>query len=65
MLTTCARGPAPVRRLGVAMSRKAPLRIFDVDEITDVLRDAGLVDVRRYVSAASQTVAGRRPSDEK
>jgi SAM-dependent methyltransferase len=65
VLTTCARGPAPVRRLGVAMSRKAPLRIFDVDEITDVLRDAGLVDVRRYVSAASQTVAGRRPSDEK
>ncbi|MDX1888222.1 class I SAM-dependent methyltransferase [Mycolicibacterium sp. 050158] len=65
VLTTCARGPAPVRRLGAAMSRKAPLRIFDVDEITDVLRDAGLVDVTRYVSAASQTVAGRRPSDEK
>jgi ubiquinone/menaquinone biosynthesis C-methylase UbiE len=61
ILTTAARGPAVLRRAGVAASRWAPLRLFDVDEITDVMRDAGLVDVTRRISAASQTVAGRRP----
>jgi SAM-dependent methyltransferase len=60
VLTTCARGPAPVRRLGAAASRRAPLRVFDVDEITDVFHGAGLVDVKRRVTAASQTVSGRR-----
>jgi len=45
VLTTCARGPAPVRRAEVAASRLAPLRLFDVT---------------RNVSAASQTVAGRK-----
>jgi hypothetical protein len=33
-----------------------PLRLSDVDEITDVMRDAGLVDVQRRITAASQTV---------
>jgi SAM-dependent methyltransferase len=61
VLTTCARGPAPARRIEVTASRLAPLRLFDVDEVTDVMRDAGLVDVTRNVSAASQTVGGRRP----
>ncbi|TPG34294.1 methyltransferase domain-containing protein [Mycolicibacterium hodleri] len=61
ILTTCARGPAHVRQVEVAASRLAPLRLFDVDEITDALRDAGLVEVTRNVSAASQTVGGRRP----
>jgi SAM-dependent methyltransferase len=60
VLTTCARGPAPVRRLAVAASQWAPLRLFDVDELTDVLRDAGLVDVTRRVSATSQTVSARK-----
>ncbi|MDT7754556.1 MAG: hypothetical protein QOH27_454 [Mycobacterium sp.] len=60
VLTTCARGPAPVRRLGAPASRRAPLRVFDVDELTDVFRDAGLVDVKRRVTAASQTVSARR-----
>jgi SAM-dependent methyltransferase len=62
VLTTCARGPAAVRRVGVAASRWAPVRLFDVDEVSDVMRDAGLVDVTRDVSAASQTVSGRRPA---
>ncbi|MCW2513073.1 MAG: hypothetical protein JWR11_2115 [Mycobacterium sp.] len=61
VLTTCARGPAPARRVEVAASHLAPLRLFDVDEVTDVMHDAGLVDVTRNVSAASQTVGGRRP----
>jgi len=61
VLTTCARGPAPVRRASVAASRFAPLRLFDVDEVADVMRDAGLVHVSQDVSAASQTVSGRRP----
>lgn len=61
VLTTCARGPAPVRRVSVAASRFAPVRLFDVDDVSGVIRDAGLVDVTRDVSAASQTVSGRRP----
>ena len=62
VLTRCARGPAQARRIEAAASRSrlAPLRIFDVDEVTDVMRSAGLVDVTRNVSAASQTVGGRR-----
>ena len=60
VLTTCARGPAPIRRASVAASRLAPLRLFDVDDISGVLRDAGLVGVTRNVSAVSQTVGGRR-----
>jgi SAM-dependent methyltransferase len=60
VLTTCARGPAPVRQLGVAASRLAPLRLFDSDEITGAMRAAGLVDVSRTVAAASQTVSARR-----
>lgn len=61
VLTTCARGPAPVRKAGVAASRLAPLRLFDTDEITSVMRAAGLVDVSRTITAASQTVAATRP----
>ena len=61
VLTTCARGPAPVRRLQVAASTLAPLRLFDVDEVSDVMRAAGLEDVTCRVTAASQTVSGRRP----
>ncbi|MFC7673146.1 class I SAM-dependent methyltransferase [Mycolicibacterium sp. GCM10028919] len=60
VLTTCARGPAPVRQLEVAASRIAPLRLFDADEITDAMRAAGLIDVACRVTAASQTVSGRR-----
>lgn len=61
VLTTCARGPEPVRRLSVAASQLAPLRLFDVHKITMALRAAGLVDVQRRVTAASQTVSARRP----
>jgi SAM-dependent methyltransferase len=60
VLTTCARGPAPVRHFGAAASKMAPLRLFDSDEITGVMRAAGLVDVSRTVTAASQTVGARR-----
>lgn len=60
VLTTCARGPAPVRRVSVAASQLAPLRLFDVHEITLAFRAAGLIDVERRVTAASQTVSGRR-----
>jgi len=61
VLTTCARGPAPMRRAGVAASRWAPVRLFDVGDVTGILNDAGLIEVTRDVSAVSQTVSGRRP----
>ena len=61
VLTTAARGPAAVRRASVAASQLAPLRLFDVHDITMAFRAAGLVDIQRKVTAASQTVSGRRP----
>ena len=61
VLTTCARGPAPVRRVSVAASRLAPLRLFDVDEISDVMRDAGLVDVTRTCPPRRRRSAGGGP----
>ncbi len=61
VLTTCARGPAPLRRFSVAASQLAPLRLFDVHELAMAFRAAGLVDVERRVSAASQTVSARKP----
>ncbi len=54
------RARADPRRRGrssVAASRLAPLRLFDSDEITGAMRAAGLVDVSRTVTAASQTVS--------
>jgi len=63
VLTTCARGPAPVRRVSVAASQLAPLRLFDVHEITLTFRAAGLIDVERRVTAASQTVSARKRAD--
>jgi hypothetical protein len=39
----------------------APLRLFDVHEITMALLAAGLVDIQRRVSAASQTVSASKP----
>lgn len=60
VLTTCARGPARLRRLGCAASQLAPLRLFDVHEITMAFHAAGLVGVERKVSAASQTVSARK-----
>lgn len=59
VLTTCARGPEPVRRIAVAASKHAVLRLFDRDEVTDALAELGMVDVRRFVTAASQVVAAR------
>ena len=50
--------PAAERRLAAGEL----LRKDDVDEVAGVLRDAGLVDVTTNVSAASQTVGGRRPA---
>lgn len=60
VLTTCARGPGPVRGLAVAASKWAVLRLFDRDEVTDALRRLGMVDVQQYVTAVSQVVAARR-----
>lgn len=60
VLTTCARGPQPMRRLSVATSRLGALRLFDRDEVTGALRRGGLVDIVRVVTAASQVVAARR-----
>ncbi|MCW2686773.1 MAG: methyltransferase type 11 [Mycobacterium sp.] len=61
VLTTCARGPLPVRQVSVAVSRLGALRLFDRDEVTDAFARGGLVEISRAVTAASQVVAARRP----
>ncbi len=37
-----------------------PLRLFDVEQVTGAMREAGLVDVTSNVTGASQIVCGRR-----
>jgi hypothetical protein len=46
-----------VNRTRVLLNR--PVTV--VDGCLDVMGDAGLVDVDRRITAASQTVSGRRP----
>ena len=61
VLTTCARGPRPLRSVSVAVSRVGALRLFDRDEVTGAFDRAGLADITQTITAVSQVVAARRP----
>jgi SAM-dependent methyltransferase len=62
ILTTCERGPAPVRAATGLSEHVVGLRGFAPDAFTSRFQDDGLEDVRVEVSGFSQTVAGRRPA---
>ena len=63
LLTTCERGPLPVRALNGLAAPVSGLRTFARDAFTSRLEADGLEDVRIRVSGVSQTVSGRRPLD--
>ncbi|MCK9248505.1 MAG: methyltransferase domain-containing protein [Solirubrobacteraceae bacterium] len=61
ILTTCHRGPAPMRGMVGVTAGVSGLRVFGRDEVLRAFGDAGLQGVQREVSAFSQTVVGQRP----
>ena len=63
LLTSVHAGPAPLHPVEDRIATLAGGRMFGRDEITGVLRDAGLVDVDQRVSGLAQFVsAGRVPA---
>jgi hypothetical protein len=52
-----------VNRTRTLLNRPSAL-VDGVDKIGDVMRAAGLVDVQRRITAASQTASGRRPGPQ-
>jgi SAM-dependent methyltransferase len=62
VMTTCERGPAPLRHAAGALEPLVGLRGFAPDAFTSRLEADGLEDVRAVVSGWSQTVGGRRPT---
>lgn len=62
LLTTCERGPAPVRGVAGLLEPLVGLRGFAPDAFTSRFEDDGLEDVRVRLSGWSQTVSGRRPA---
>jgi SAM-dependent methyltransferase len=63
ILTTCDRGPAPLRAVVGLAEPLSGLRGFAPDAFTSRFEDDGLEDVRLIRSGWSQTVAGRRPDE--
>ncbi len=61
VMTSYRADREPLRTAQTAAGWTAGLRMFDRDEITGVLRSAGLVDVRQRVTRLAQSVAARRP----
>jgi SAM-dependent methyltransferase len=62
LLTTCERGPAPLRAAAGLLEPVSGLRGFAPDAFSSRLDAAGLLDVRVDVSGWSQVVGGRRPA---
>jgi ubiquinone/menaquinone biosynthesis C-methylase UbiE len=61
LLTSCRSDWEPARTAQTALGWAGGLRMFDRDELTGVLRSAGLVDIERRVSGIAQFVTARRP----
>ncbi|WP_028922352.1 class I SAM-dependent methyltransferase [Pseudonocardia acaciae] len=51
----------PIRTAGTLLADLNGLRLFDGDELTAVLRTAGLVDIRQRLTGLAQFVNARRP----
>lgn len=62
LLTTCERGPAPVRLVAGLTEPLIGLRSFAPDAFTSRFAADGLIDVRARRSGFSQVVSGRRPA---
>ena len=55
----------PVRTAQTAVGWTAGLRMFDREDITGVLRSAGLVDIRQSVTGLAQEISARRPGSDR
>ncbi len=62
VLTSCHRGPAPLRPLAALVTAPGGIRMFARDEITAAFRARGLEDVRQRVTGLAQFVGGRKSS---
>ena len=60
LLSSVGRGPVPVAATDAVVRRLTGVRIFGRDELTDALREHGLVDVRRRIAGLAQFVSARR-----
>ncbi len=61
ILTTCGRGPEPLRSIVRTTNALAGLRIFEPHTVLNYLRAHGVIRLEEHVSAASQLVAGELP----
>ncbi len=62
ILTTCGRGPEPLRSVVRTTNALAGVRIFEPHTVLRYLRAKGVVRLEEHVSAASQLVAGELPA---
>lgn len=65
VLTSCHRGPQPLRLVVSATEALSGVRVFGREEVPAAFREAGLVDVEQTVTGWSQVVAGRKPGAER
>ena len=61
LLSSVARGPVPAGAADALVRPLTGVRIFGRDDLTDALREHGLVDVRRRISGLAQFVSALRP----
>jgi len=62
VMTSYRGGLEPLRTAQTVVGWTTGLRMFDRNDITGVLRSAGLVDIRQRVTGLAQAVSARRPS---
>jgi ubiquinone/menaquinone biosynthesis C-methylase UbiE len=62
VMTSYRGGLEPLRTAQTMVGWATGLRMFDRDEITGLLRSAGLVDIEQRVTGVAQAVSARRPS---
>ncbi len=61
VLTSCHRGPGPLRPVAGAAPGLGGVRLFGRDEITDAFERGGLSDIRQRVAGFAQFVGARSP----
>jgi SAM-dependent methyltransferase len=61
ILTSCHRGPLPLRVAASAVAAPSGLRVFGRDEIPDALRAHGLTQINQDIQGFSQIVGARKP----
>lgn len=62
LLSSVSRGPLPAAATNAVVRGLSGVRVFGRHELTDALRDRGLVDVHQRVAGLAQFVAGRKPA---